>query len=133
MKPITLLYVILALIVGFGAGYLVFRGAPPAELSRGVEQAPVLKSNWDNHNILAWQAIVEGELSARNSSSFTLTSGGQSVTLPLADGTIFSDPRDFTKTVDFTAVPLGTTIKGFVNVDREKGIFGAGTYTVQFE
>ena len=132
MKSTTILYVVLALVVGFGAGYFVFQGAPEANLGT-VEQAPVLKSNWDNRVVTSWQAVVIGKLTARDANSFTLSDGGSSVTLPLAQGTVFSDSRDFTKAVDFTAVPLGTTIKGFVNVDREKGIFGSGTYTVQFE
>ena len=130
MKPTTILYIVLALIIGFGAGYLVFKGAPSTS---GVEQAPVLKSNWDNQAIISWQAVVNGKLTARSSNSFILTGGGNSITLPLAEGTTFSDPRDFTKAVDFTAVPLGTTIKGFVNIDRDKGIFGPGTYTIQLE
>lgn len=133
VKPTSVLYMALALVIGFGVGYLVFKGTPLTGVSSGAEQAPILKSKWDNETVVAWQAIVNGKLTARDDRSFILSNGEASITLPLATGTIFNDSRDFTKAVDFTSVPLGTIIKGFVNVDREKGIFGAGTYTVQFE
>lgn len=136
MKTTTILYILLALAIGFGAGYLVFRNTPPSDISSiQNEISPVSKSKWDNKVITSWQVDVRGNLTARDQSSFTLNYEGNSITLPLTEKTTFSDTRDPTnfKPVDFNALPLGTFMRGVVNIDREKGIFGAGSYTVQLE
>lgn len=133
MKPVTILYIVLALIVGFGAGYLVFRGSSPTTSSLDNEQAPIPASRWNNQVVTSWLAGVEGNLTGRNQNSFTLSNGSDSITLPLTKDTTFKDRRDFTKQIDFTTVPFGTIVKGSVNIDREKGVFTWGTYSVQFE
>jgi len=128
VRVLSGLYLVLAFIIGFGAGYLVFRGASPGQPTP--EQISISQLKQANKAVSGWGAIVNGELSKRTKYLFVLSRDGDSITLPLAEGTVFLDAQNSKQTVDFTALPLGTTINGFVNINWEKGTFASGTYTV---
>jgi len=124
-KKISLIIIILALIIGFGGGYLL--GLIQQKSEEGIITFP--KTNI----IQSWSAVAEGVVSEILNRTLTLTSNGDTLSIPVKEGSIITRiifnqeiKTSETQEVNFEDIKIGDEVSISVELKPDGKIESTG-------